>query len=70
VTADREIRKKRIMERDGMDEHMADLMIDSQEDEERKVEAADFAIYNNGDVAELYRAIDDALVHYISENQL
>ena len=69
VTADREIRKKRIMERDGMDEHMADLMIDSQEDEERKVEAADFAIYNNGDVAELYRAIDDALVHYISENQ-
>lgn len=68
VTSDREIRKKRIIERDGMDEHMADLMIDSQEDEDRKVESADFAIYNNGDIAELYRAIDDALSHYINNS--
>lgn len=67
VTADREIRKKRIIERDGLDDHMADLMIDSQDNEDRKVEAADFAIYNNGDISELYRSIDDALSHYITD---
>ena len=65
VTADRSIRKERLVARDGMDESMAELMMDSQDDENRKVEDADFVIYNNGSLSELYRSIDDALSHYL-----
>ena len=64
VTADRDIRKQRLEERDGLDENMSDLIMDSQEDEDRKIESADFVIYNNGSVTELYRSIDDALDHF------
>lgn len=65
VTADRNIRKERISERDNLEDDMADLIMDSQEEEDKKVEAADFVIYNNGSLSELYRAVDDALAHYI-----
>ena len=65
VTADRSIRKERLVARDGMDESMAELMMDSQDDENRKVEDANFVIYNNGSLSELYRSIDDALSHYL-----
>ena len=65
VTADRNIRKERIAERDNLDEKMAELIMDSQEEEDKKIEAADFVIYNNGSLTELYRAVDDALAHYL-----
>ena len=65
VTADRTIRKERLAERDNMDEDMAELIMESQTDEDRKVEAADFVIYNNGNIAELERSIDDALRHFL-----
>ena len=65
ISADSAIRKKRLMQREGMDEYMADLMMDAQESEDTKLAAADFAIYNNGDISELHRAIDDALLHYL-----
>ena len=48
-----------------MDAEMAELIMDSQEDEDKKVEAADFVIYNNGSLAELERSIDDAIEHFI-----
>ena len=45
--------------------YMKDYLHDGrQEDEDKKIEAADFVIYNNGDMAELKRAIDDAIAHY------
>ena len=71
VTADRDIRIQRITERDGLDETIADLMINSQEEEDVKIEKGDFVIYNNGTVAELRRSVDDALLHYTaaSKNQ-
>ncbi len=66
VTAERDIRKHRLVERDAMDDNMAELIMGAQEEEEKKIEDADFVIYNNGDLAELYRSIDDALDHYIN----
>ena len=65
ITADRNIRKERLAERDCMDENMAELIMDSQEDEDKKIEAADFVIYNNGSLAELERSVDDALKHFL-----
>lgn len=64
ITADRDIRKRRLIERDDMDESMSELMMDAQEDENKKIESADFVIYNNGSIAELHRSVDDALNHY------
>ena len=66
VTAERDIRKHRLVERDAMDDNMAELIMGAQEEEEKKIEDADFVIYNNGDLAELYRSIDDALDHYLN----
>lgn len=66
VTAERDIRKHRLVERDAMDDNMAELIMGAQEEEEKKIEDADFVIYNNGDLAELYRSIDDALDHYMN----
>ena len=48
-----------------MEEKMAELIMDTQEDEDKKIEAADFVIYNNGSLAELERSVDDALVHFL-----
>lgn len=64
VTADRDIRKQRLIERDGMDESMSELIMDAQEEEDKKIESADFVIYNNGSTTELRRSVDDALSHY------
>lgn len=61
VTADYEIRKSRIMERDGTDPSIIDLIMDSQEDESKKILRADLVIYNNGSLEELKNSIDLAL---------
>ena len=58
VTADYEIRKARIMERDGIDPAIIDLIMDTQSDEERKIAMADFVIFNNGTIEELHDAVD------------
>lgn len=65
ITSDINIRKERLAERDNMDEKMAELIMDTQEDEDKKIETADFVIYNNGSLAELERSVDDALVHFL-----
>lgn len=65
ITSDRALRKERLAERDDMDENMAELIMDTQEDEDKKIEAADFVIYNNGSLAELERSVDDALAHFL-----
>ena len=58
VTADYEIRKSRIMARDGIDSAIIDLIMDSQEEETEKIMRADFVIYNNGTIDELHHAAD------------
>lgn len=64
VTADYEIRKARVMARDGIDANIIDLIMDSQDGEEKKVERADYVIYNNGSLDELMKSVDLALKTY------
>ena len=61
VTADRELRKERVVLRDGIDEHIIELIIGSQSEEEDKIKLADEVIYNNGSVDELHESIDKLL---------
>ena len=61
VTADYEIRKERVMSRDSIEPSIIDLIMDSQSEEERKVNSADLVFYNNGTVEELEEAVDRAL---------
>ncbi len=64
VTADIEIRAERIMERDHIDPSIIDLIMDSQADDDLRIEKADHVIYNNGTVSELKRSVEDALLRY------
>ena len=61
VTADYEIRKARVMERDGISPAIIDLIMDTQDKEEQKAAFADFVIYNNGTIEELHEAVDSLL---------
>ena len=64
VTADYEVRRKRIMERDGIDPPVIDLIMDSQDGEEKKAALADHVIYNNGTLEELRESVDMTLRSY------
>lgn len=64
VTADYEIRKSRVMARDGIDPSIIDLIMDSQDGEDKKVHFADHVIYNNGTLEELRKSVDEALKTY------
>lgn len=64
VSADYDVRAARIMERDGIDAGMIDLIMDSQEDEEVKKSGADLVIINNGTMEDLEQAVEDALLSY------
>lgn len=64
VTADYEIRKARIMARDKIDTAIIDLIMDSQEGEDKKASMADKVIYNNGSVEELRTTVDGVLKSY------
>ena len=64
VTADYEVRRKRIMERDGIDPTVIDLIMDSQDGEEKKAALADHVIYNNGTLEELRESVDVTLRSY------
>ena len=64
VTADYDVRKKRVMERDGIDPSIIDLIMDSQEGEERKVQLADLVIFNNGSLDDLRNSVDRSLKTY------
>ena len=58
VTADYEVRKSRIMTRDGIGPEIIDLIMDSQEDEDEKASMADFVIYNNGTIDDLHDSVE------------
>ena len=47
VTADREERIRRVMQRDGLERKAVEVRMDKQLPEEEKIEKADFVIYNN-----------------------
>ena len=64
VTADYDLRKNRVMARDGIEPSIIDLIMDSQEGEEKKVQLADNVIYNNGTLDELRESVDAVLRSY------
>lgn len=61
VTADRELRKKRVMLRDNINESIIDLIIGSQKEEKDKILIADAVIYNNGSIDDLRTNINKLL---------
>lgn len=61
VVADKEIRAKRIAERDGIDEKAALLRINSQKPESFYSDASDFLLTNNLGVKELELSVDNWL---------
>jgi dephospho-CoA kinase len=64
VTADYDVRKSRVMARDGIDPAIIDLIMDSQEGEEKKAKLADQVIYNNGSLDDLRKTVDRTLKSY------
>ena len=64
VTADYDLRKNRVMARDGIDPSIIDLIMDSQDGEDKKVQLADHVIYNNGTLDELRESVDAVLRSY------
>ena len=61
VTAPYEIRRERIMKRDGISTEIIDLIMDSQQDEDEKAAKADFVILNDGSESELKQKVDELL---------
>lgn len=61
VTANREIRKERVVKRDGIEESIIDLIIGSQSEEDDKIKLSDEVIYNNGTIDELHQSVDKLL---------
>jgi phosphotransferase system enzyme I (PtsI) len=61
VTADRELRKQRVMARDNISPEIVDLMIESQSEEDVRTSRADLVFCNDGSVEDLRRAADKAL---------
>lgn len=62
ILADKEIRKKRIMERDGLSEEDATTRISAQKDDDFYKENCDFVVYNNSgsfDVEEFIKRISE-----------
>lgn len=64
VTADYAARAQRIMQRDGIDPAMIDLIMGSQEDDDVKAAKADMVIHNNGTLDDLGRTVEEALDSY------
>lgn len=58
VLADKNIRIKRIMDRDGLSLEAANARVESQNDDTFFKERCDFVVYNNGDIAKLEKNAD------------
>ena len=59
ITADLELRIRRVCERDGVTEDEVRQRIASQMDDDAKRRLADYVIENDGTVEELYRKLDE-----------
>ena len=68
VLADTEIRKQRIMQRDGLTEQEAEARISSQHDDEFFLSRADYIIRNDGDATSLRLQVVELLEKLRAEN--
>ncbi len=62
VSADKDVRLKRLMARNKYSENYAKTRINSQAPEEDKIKKADYVIYNNSDFISLRKQIDSFLL--------
>ena len=67
VTADMDVRIRRLRERDGLTDEMIYKIIANQMPEEEKLARATRIIDNSGSLDELYQALDDELARLTSE---
>ncbi|MBQ8887679.1 MAG: dephospho-CoA kinase [Candidatus Gastranaerophilales bacterium] len=61
ISADKEIRLKRLIERNNYSKEYALIRINSQMDEEEKIKKSDFVIYNNSDLKDLEQSVKNVL---------
>lgn len=61
VLANRDLRKNRIVERDGISGKMAEQRMSTQHDDAYFSERCEFVIHNSGDIVELHTAAEDTL---------
>ncbi len=61
VLADRDLRKNRIVERDGISGEMAEQRMSTQHDDAYFHQRCEFVIHNSGDIVELNNAAQDIL---------
>lgn len=61
VTADKEIRLKRIKERDGISDESALLRMSAGKDDKFYLDRADFLLYNNGSISDLENKFSDII---------
>ena len=62
ITADEELRLKRLIEKENIDKKEIERRIKNQMAEEEKRKRSDFVIENNGDIADLDKKIDFILM--------
>ena len=65
IAADKEIRKKRVIERSNLDEDTIELIMQRQAPESEKIAKADYVIYTNGTIEELQNAVNEALKNFL-----
>lgn len=59
VDVPRELQHSRLLARDGVDETLANKMLDAQASREQRLAIADYVIDNSGTLSDLDRAVDD-----------
>ncbi len=69
ITADRDIRIKRLIERDHSDVESITARIDAQLDDALKMHAVDHIIVNNGEPDELITAVEQMLISALNSPQ-
>ena len=69
VLADTEVRVKRIMARDGLDEQAARARIGAQPDEDFYRTRCDYIVENNGGIADLQQQADAIFENLAKENE-
>ena len=67
VLADENIRKQRIIARDGLSEKEADVRLSAAKSDEFFTSRADYAVYNNGDEHEFYEKSKELLIQITEE---
>lgn len=61
ISCNENIQRNRIKERDGLSEEEIKNRLDSQMPLEKKEEKSDFVIYNNSDIGQLKKAVEEVL---------